>query len=82
MQNCTCLDAHSLVVTNTSVMCVADLTTDHRKISIVLLVVIPAVVIFFILLDALGRLRRGSLERYVKLWVKHKGAPGKLNLPC
>lgn len=41
-----------------------------------MLVVVPAVVFLFILLDALGRLRRGSYERYVLRWVKRKGAPG------
>ena len=49
---------------------------SHRNISITLLVAVPALVVLFIILDALGRLRRGSYERYVLRWVKRKGAPG------
>lgn len=78
LQNCSCLPAYTLVPANGSVYCMPDLTADHRKISIVLLVVVPVVVIFCIVLDALGRLRRGSYGRYVKLWVRRTGAPGML----
>ena len=77
LQGCYCTGARTLVHDNITVTCAPDLTSDHKKISIVLLVVVPAVVIFFIILDALGRLRRGSYDRYVLRWVKRKGAPGR-----
>lgn len=77
LQGCYCTSTTTLVNVNGTVTCAPDLTSDHKKISIVLLVVVPLVVIFFIILDALGRLRRGSYDRYVLRWVKRKGAPGK-----
>ena len=66
---------------NGSVYCEADLVDSHRNVSITLLVVVPALVVLFTLLDAMGRLRRGSYERYVLRWVKRKGAPGAIFTP-
>ena len=54
--------------------CAPDLVDSHKKISIVLLVVVPVLVVLFTVLNALGRLRRGSYD--VLRWVKRKGAPG------
>ena len=61
---------------NGTASCVAALVTTYRSISITLLVVIPALVVFFVVLDAVGRLRRGSYEKFVLRWIKRKGAPG------
>ena len=56
--------------------CVPALVDTYRSISITLLVVIPALVVFFVVLDAVGHLRRGSYEKFVLRWVKRKGKPG------
>ena len=66
-----------MTAANGSVYCVADLVDSHRNISITLLVAVPALIVLLVLLDALGRLRRGSYEKYVKRWIKRRGAPGK-----
>lgn len=61
---------------NGSVLCEADLVNSHRNISITLLVVVPAMIVLFVLMDALGRLRRGSYDKYVKRWIKRRSPPG------
>ena len=76
LQRCICYSGHIAKGSNGSVYSAPDLVDSHRNISIMLLVVLPALVVLFIVLDALGRLRRGSYERYVLRWVKRKGAPG------
>lgn len=76
LQTCGCYNSHTLTNVSATVTCVADLVDSHKSISITLLVVVPALVVFFILLDALGRLRRGSYDKLVLRWVRHKGAPG------
>lgn len=76
MQGCECFAGQKTTAANGSVYCVADLVDSHRNISITLLVVVPALIVLLVLMDALGRLRRGSYEKYVKRWIKRKGAPG------
>ena len=74
LQRCICYSGHIANGPNGSVYCAPDLVDSHRKISIVLLVVVPVLVVLFIVLNALGRLHRGSYD--VLRWVKPKGAPG------
>lgn len=66
---------------NGSVCCEPNLVHSNRIIAISLLVAVPVLVAVGILLDALGRLRRGSYEKYVMRWVKRKGAPGMHDPP-
>ncbi|DBA80596.1 TPA: hypothetical protein ACH3X1_007856 [Trebouxia sp. C0004] len=74
-QGCTCYNTYTFQKVNGTASCVPALVNTYRSISITLLVVIPALVVFFVVLDAVGRLRRGSYE-FVLRWVKRKGAPG------
>ncbi|KAL3145789.1 hypothetical protein ABBQ38_015166 [Trebouxia sp. C0009 RCD-2024] len=75
-QECICYTGHLVTADNGSVSCEPNLVHSNRSIAISLLVVVPVLVALGILLDALGRLRRGSYEKYVMRWVKRKGAPG------
>ena len=79
MQNCTCYNGYTLKRVYGTATCEASLVPSHTSISITALVVVPALVIVFLLLDALGRLslRRGSYERYVLRWVRRRGPPGQ-----
>lgn len=71
-----CFNSRITTATNGSVHCEADLVDSHRNISITLLVVVPALLVLFVLMDALGRLRRGSYDKYVKRWIKRRSPPG------
>ncbi|DBB03723.1 TPA: hypothetical protein ACH3X3_011034 [Trebouxia sp. C0006] len=75
-EGCTCYSTYTFQMVNGTASCVAALVTTYRSISITLLVVVPALVVFFVVLDAVGRLRRGSYEKFVLRWIKRKGAPG------
>ena len=77
LQGCVCYAGHMTTEHNGSVHCEADLVDSHWKISITLLVIVPALIVLFVLMDVLGRLRRGSYEEYVKGWIKRRGAPGQ-----
>ena len=76
LQGCTCYNTYTFQKVNGTASCVPALVHTYRSISITLLVVVPALVVFFVVLDAVGRLRRGSYEKFVLRWVKRKGAPG------
>ena len=76
VQNCTCFSGYTLDKGNGTPSCKPSLVPSHVSISITVLVVVPALVIVFLLLDALGRFRRGSYERYVLRWVRRRGPPG------
>ncbi len=76
LQGCTCLNTYTFQKVNGTASCVPALVDTYRSISITLLVVVPALAVFFVVLDAVGRLRRGSYEKFVLRWVKRKGAPG------
>ena len=76
VQNCACYNGYTLDRGNGTLSCVPCLVPSHVSISTTVLVVVPALVIVFLLLDALGRLRRGSYERYVLQWVRRRGPPG------
>ena len=76
MQNCTCSDMYNLVMVNGTPNCQPSTVPGHTSISITVLVVVPALVIVFLLLDALGRLRRGSYEGLMLRWVRRRGPPG------
>ncbi len=76
LQGCTCYNTYTFQKVNGTASCVPALVDTYRSISITLLVVIPALVVFFVVLDAVGRLRRGSYEKFVLRWVKRKGPPG------
>ncbi|DBB15937.1 TPA: hypothetical protein ACH3X3_003311 [Trebouxia sp. C0006] len=75
-QGCTCYSTYTFQKVNGTSLCVAALVNNCESISITLLVVVPALVVFFVVLDAVGRLRRGSYKKFVLRWIKHKGAPG------
>ncbi|DBA75610.1 TPA: hypothetical protein ACH3X2_009160 [Trebouxia sp. C0005] len=75
-EGCSCYNSYTFQKVNGTASCVAALVGTYRSISITLLVVVPALVVFFVVLDAVGRLRRGSFEKFVLRWVKRKGAPG------
>ena len=77
LQGCVCYAGRMTTDHNGSVHCEADLLDSHRNISITLLVVVPAFIVLFALMDVLGRLRRGSYDKYVKGWIKRRGAPGQ-----
>ena len=77
LQNCTCYNSYNLVRVNGTPICQPSTVPGHASISITVLVVVPALVIVFLLLDALGRLRRGSYERYMLRWVRRRGPPGE-----
>ena len=76
LQGCTCYHTYTFQKVNGTASCVPALVDTYRSISITLLVVVPGLVVFFVVLDAVGRLRRGSYEKFVLRWVKRKGAPG------
>ena len=78
VQNCTCFSGYTLDKGNGTPSCTPSLVPSHVSISITVLVVVPALVIVFLLLDAIGRFRRGSYERYVLRWVRRRGPPGQL----
>lgn len=77
LQNCDCYDSYTFSNVNGTVSCLPATVNSHRSISITLLVVVPALVVFFILLDGIVRIKRGSYERLVLRWIKRKGAPGE-----
>ena len=76
LQGCTCYNTYTFQKVNGTASCVPALVNSHKSISITLMIVVPALVVLFVAMDAVGCLRRGSYEKFVLRWVKRKGAPG------